>query len=79
MSLQHTEAQEIDRFRAVPAVLARVSLREPTKFDQLGRQYWRSNIALAGRLSVHKAPTRGLFCSLEWLESSVFRPSEPSR
>jgi hypothetical protein len=30
------EAQKIDRFRALPAVPARMLLREPTKFDQFG-------------------------------------------
>ena len=30
------EAQEIDRFRALPAVSVRMLLREPAKFDQFG-------------------------------------------
>src|SRR5215472_9178927 len=30
------QSQKVDRFRAIPAAFVRVSLREPTKFDQLG-------------------------------------------
>src|ERR1700684_3690003 len=30
------QSQKIDRLRAIPTAFARVSLREPTKFNQLG-------------------------------------------
>src|SRR5271169_3203152 len=34
--LQHTKAQEVDRLRAFTTTLARVSIREATKFNELG-------------------------------------------
>jgi len=30
------QTRKVDRFRAIPAAFARVSLCKPTKFDQLG-------------------------------------------
>jgi hypothetical protein len=59
------EAQKIDRLRASPAVLARVSLREPTKLDELRLGRFQSQVKLSQSFAKSVLDTESIRSILE--------------